>query len=117
MNCNLCRRELDQQDDPFSGNYSGDCLLCVSERLNDPYGIRVINERLFKWLDEHHTLHYGVEFLYVIHEYDATLTYDGNPLFSVSGKTIREALIKLIDENTKRDREIAKERSNAKTIN
>ena len=44
------------------------------------------------WLEEMHTLHKAVEFLYVVDGYNVTLTYDGNALAQYHGATLRDAI-------------------------
>ncbi len=49
------------------------------------------------WLQDNHTLHKGVDVLYTVGEYEASLTYDSNTRqptedFSARGDTLREAI-------------------------
>ncbi|QDP64077.1 MAG: hypothetical protein Unbinned2301contig1004_3 [Prokaryotic dsDNA virus sp.] len=51
-------------------------------------------ERL-DWLEMNTTLHFAVEMLYVVDGYEASLTSNGNPLFTARGDTYRQAVYAL----------------------
>lgn len=51
------------------------------------------------WLEEMHTLHRGVEILYVVIGYEVTITRDDSPISpKYFGETLSEALNKAISE-------------------
>lgn len=51
------------------------------------------------WLEQAHTLHWSVEFLYVVEGYNAQRTYDGNPTGPVfHGESLREAIDAIRDQ-------------------
>jgi hypothetical protein len=54
------------------------------------------DEDRINWLEQHHTLHFTVEVLYVVIGYQAQLLYDDEPITVASGETYREALDALI---------------------
>ena len=52
-----------------------------------------VNVERLEWLEEWHSLHWQVEFLYVVDGYQCTLTHDGNPIHGpYHAKTLVQAL-------------------------
>lgn len=56
----------------------------MSKPVNDGWRIDELERRI--------TLHKNVEFLYVVDGYEVTLTYDGNPISTHHGDTLRSAI-------------------------
>lgn len=52
---------------------------------------------LIQWIENHLSLHYNVEFLYVVDGYEASFTVDEVPRHTAHGKTLKEALHKLTE--------------------
>ena len=44
MNCNICKKKLDQPGDPTTKNCGGDCLYCMATIGGDPDCIRKLAE-------------------------------------------------------------------------
>ena len=65
--------------------YASDCAAALLESQEK-------DARRLDWLEKAHTLHYAVEFLYVIDGYMCRITYDGDVMRSYNGETLRTAI-------------------------
>ncbi len=57
--------------------------------------------KILDWLERQHTLHRGVDALYVVDGYSVTITYDGEPMPGKEwyGETLREAYAKAMQKH------------------
>jgi hypothetical protein len=53
---------------------------------------------ILDWIENFHSLHYSLEFCYVVDGYETEMLRDGNHVATAHGKTLRESIVKVMTE-------------------